>query len=157
MIEVKARLLRGCVYFAGETIECEIVFTCVEKTQGRTNNAACNHVDTETIERTCQVERLAWASAQIHCQCTANESRVIIPKRLSQIPGQLSPETATSSTSFVPSRGEFVSSFVSLLTCRNVTNTLCLQANKGAVSCRPNKRSYFVIWNLAPESQKFVS
>ncbi len=47
--------------------------------------------------------KLAWASAQIHCQCTVSESRVALPKTPQLTTADVS-STATE-TSFVPSRG----------------------------------------------------
>ena len=47
MIEVKARLLRGSVFFAGECIECEIIFTNTasikESNCSETSNHALNN------------------------------------------------------------------------------------------------------------------
>ena len=50
--------------------------------------------------------KLAWASAQIHCQCSVSEIRVDLPKS-----PQLSNAEVTTSgneTSFIPSKGGFV-------------------------------------------------
>ncbi|EDO31658.1 predicted protein [Nematostella vectensis] len=87
MIEVKASTTRGAVYFAGESVRCEIVFT-----NGRTSH----------------IERLAWASAQIHCQCTLNSLRVVRPvKSMDRITENSNHELVSdSSTSFTVSKGE---------------------------------------------------
>lgn len=85
MIEVSASLLRGAVYLAGETVQCQITF--------------CN-----ISENPSDVDCLAWSSVQIICQCSVSESRVHLPK--SQ---QLSTEevsTTACDTSFVPNKGE---------------------------------------------------
>ncbi|XP_049601540.1 RAB6A-GEF complex partner protein 2 isoform X2 [Syngnathus scovelli] len=49
----------------------------------------------------CPSEMLAWASAQIHCQFHASESRVSLPSR-----GNKQDVQASSNTVLVPSRGE---------------------------------------------------
>lgn len=109
MIEVKARLLRGSVFFAGECIECEIIFTNVADGKKETRNQPCNHTNIDCSNQSLEMDRLAWASAQIHCQCTVNESRVKIwssNSRTDQIQNQVSTGSNASCTSFVPSRGE---------------------------------------------------
>ena len=108
MIEVKARLLRGSVFFAGECIECEIIFTNVADGKKGTCNQPCNHSNNECLNQSYETDRLAWASAQIHCQCTVNESRVILPatnSRMDRTLNQISADSNASCTSFVPSRG----------------------------------------------------
>ena len=54
--------------------------------------------------RKIKVAKLAWVSAQIHCQCSVSESRVVLPADSTQINAS---EIAVSSsdTSFVPFRG----------------------------------------------------
>jgi len=51
-----------------------------------------------------KVAKLAWVSAQIHCQCSVSENRVVLPADSTQINAS---EIAVSSsdTSFVPFRG----------------------------------------------------
>lgn len=109
MIEVKARLLRGSVFFAGECIECEIIFTNVADGKKETcRQSTYNHVNDECSNQSYELDRLAWASAQIHCQCTVNESRVIIPpsnSRMDRTQNQISSDSNASCTSFIPSRG----------------------------------------------------
>ena len=48
-------------------------------------------------------ETLAWASAQIHCQCSVSESRVVLQKSAALSSSDVS--TTGKETSFVPSRG----------------------------------------------------
>ena len=104
MIEVKARLLRGSVFFAGECIECEIIFTNTAREE--TCSPTCNHAsNSECTKEKCEPDRLAWASAQIHCQCTVNEARVNLPSRTDRSSELFSAGSNASCTSFVPSRG----------------------------------------------------
>ena len=98
MIEVKARLLRGAVYMAGETIQCEVTFSNLNTTE--TNDCKkCNDTRENLKETSSRVETVAWASVQIHCQCSINESRVMFPNTRNRT------LESTSSTSFVASRG----------------------------------------------------
>ena len=55
MVDIEATLVGGSVYLAGELVRVEIKFT--------------NRNTTES-------ETLAWASAQIPCQCAYSEQRV---------------------------------------------------------------------------------
>lgn len=93
MIEVIARLSRGHVYLCGETLECMIIFR---------NPGAHPSVRAQSNSDVC--ETLAWASAQIHCQCATNDDRVQFPTS-SQV---VQEEVATSNreTSFAPCKGE---------------------------------------------------
>nr|CAB3265550.1 retrograde Golgi transport protein RGP1 homolog [Phallusia mammillata] len=86
MIEVTAKLGRGTVYFAGENISCSIRFTNVSG-------------DPESVET------IAWASAQIHCFCSVNDSRVILPIALLK---SKAIKTGGSGhvTSFIPNKDE---------------------------------------------------
>ena len=90
MVEVYAELLRGPgspVYLIGEEIECEITFR---------NLIGDLNVDGST-------KTLAWACAQISCQCSINESKVILPKsKLNAKENELD----KSVTSFLPNKGE---------------------------------------------------
>ncbi|XP_031548816.1 RAB6A-GEF complex partner protein 2-like [Actinia tenebrosa] len=100
MIEVKARMVRSAVYLAGETLQCEIIFTNVNE-----DSTALKNSKEEKKEP--KVERLAWASVQIHCQCSVNSSRIVIPQKNDTSTVDLtSPVVLKSSTSFAPSRGE---------------------------------------------------
>ncbi|XP_044263262.1 RAB6A-GEF complex partner protein 2 [Tribolium madens] len=58
MIEVTAKLLHGHVFLSGETVECSISFSHVPLASHRVSQS---HTDV--------FESLAWAAAQIHCQC----------------------------------------------------------------------------------------
>lgn len=91
MIEVHARLPHGSVFLAGEVVECHISFrspfTYSQKQSQYNSNLE---------------EVLAWASAQIHCQCTVDDTLVKFPSTASQ--EELA--TASQDTSFIPCRGE---------------------------------------------------
>ncbi|XDA72115.1 hypothetical protein R6Z07F_002400 [Ovis aries] len=86
MIEVVAELSRGPVFLAGEALECVVTVT---NPLPPTATSASS-------------EALAWASAQIHCQFHASESRVALPPPDSSQP-EVQPE---SQTVFLPHRGE---------------------------------------------------
>nr|XP_020736098.1 RAB6A-GEF complex partner protein 2 isoform X2 [Odocoileus virginianus texanus] len=86
MIEVVAELSRGPVFLAGEALECVVTVT---NPLPPTATSASS-------------EALAWASAQIHCQFHASESRVAVPPPDSSQP-DAQPE---SQTVFLPHRGE---------------------------------------------------
>lgn len=101
MIEVKARMVRNAVYLTGETLQCEIIFTNVNE---NSSFQGLNDIKGQTKEP--KVERLAWASVQIHCQCSVNSSRIVIPEKHDTSTVDLtSPVVLKSSTSFAPSRG----------------------------------------------------
>ncbi|XP_070543034.1 RAB6A-GEF complex partner protein 2-like [Ptychodera flava] len=85
MVEVTANITRGSVYLAGETLECRITFS------NPTWNSTVAGRNTT----------LAWASAQLHCQCNISESRVVLPRQPSN-----DMSNSSNDTSFVPSRGE---------------------------------------------------
>ncbi|RWS23661.1 RAB6A-GEF complex partner protein 2-like protein [Leptotrombidium deliense] len=82
MIEIQAKLCRGSVYFTNETLHCLITY--------RNRSEISSEV-------------LAWSGVQIHCQCTADESKVISIKG-----NNTEEQTAFSSTetSFQPCKGE---------------------------------------------------
>ncbi|XP_027695317.1 RAB6A-GEF complex partner protein 2 isoform X3 [Vombatus ursinus] len=86
MIELVAELSRGPVFLAGEALECVVTVT---NPLSPTATSASS-------------EALAWASAQIHCQFHASESRVALPPPDSSQP-DVQPE---SQTVFLPHRGE---------------------------------------------------
>ncbi|KAM7093402.1 RAB6A-GEF complex partner protein 2 isoform 1-T1 [Molossus nigricans] len=86
MIEVVAELSRGPVFLAGEALECVVTVT---NPLPPTATSASS-------------EALAWASAQIHCQFHASESRVALPPPDSNQP-DVQPE---SQTVLLPHRGE---------------------------------------------------
>ncbi|XP_060781186.1 RAB6A-GEF complex partner protein 2 isoform X2 [Neoarius graeffei] len=85
MIEVVASMTRGPVFLAGEMLECLITFT-----------NPMSHLSTSASS-----EMLAWASAQIHCQFHASESRVALPTQ-----GTKQDVQAENDTVLIPSRGE---------------------------------------------------
>ncbi|XP_050297479.1 RAB6A-GEF complex partner protein 2 [Anthonomus grandis grandis] len=58
MIEITAKLVRGHVFLSGEVVECIISFT---HPVSPSHKVSQSHTDV--------FESLAWASAQIHCQC----------------------------------------------------------------------------------------
>nr|XP_009858270.1 RAB6A-GEF complex partner protein 2 [Ciona intestinalis] len=90
MIEVVAKLRRGSVYFAGETIHCSLTFTNVPDTEPG------NNTESETI---------AWASVQLHCFCSISEARVVLPPALMK--NMLAKRKDVGpSTSFVPYKDE---------------------------------------------------
>ncbi|CAI9585791.1 unnamed protein product [Staurois parvus] len=86
MIEVVAKLVRGPVFLAGEPLECIVTFT--------------NPLS--ALSTSASSETLAWASAQIHCQFHASDSRVQLPA--SEEPRQ--DVQAENETVFIPNRGE---------------------------------------------------
>ncbi|KAH7962412.1 hypothetical protein HPB52_015963 [Rhipicephalus sanguineus] len=93
MIEVQAKLLRDVVYVAGDSVECLVTFT------NKQPDANCNEPNGNSIKR--MPENIAWASAQIHCHCSVDESKVRFPKS----PSQEQIATGSKDTSFIPCRG----------------------------------------------------
>ncbi|KAJ8874265.1 hypothetical protein PR048_025108 [Dryococelus australis] len=93
MIEVTAKLIKGPVYLAGEAVECYITFS---NPQVSTHKRAQSNSDV--------FENLAWASVQIHCQCSTS-SRVAYPSANSAYAAE-EISTANTDTSFAPCRGE---------------------------------------------------
>lgn len=93
MIEVTARLTRGSVYLAGEVIECILAFR---------NPAADSNTRAQSNSDVC--ETLAWASAQIHCQCTVSDDKVIFPSTSPVAQEELA--VSNKNTSFAPCVGE---------------------------------------------------
>lgn len=61
MIEVIAKLLSGPVYLSGEVVECSILFIHPNLPSHRMSQSNADSFGS-----------LAWASAQIHCQCTTD-------------------------------------------------------------------------------------
>ncbi|KAK4292430.1 hypothetical protein Pmani_034810 [Petrolisthes manimaculis] len=92
MVEVEAQVMGGPVHLAGDTVQ-----VCVTVT-----TPALDPASTAQSSDVCEV--LAWGSAQIHCQCSVNESRVLLP---SSSPKQSEEKAVTNAdTSFAPCRGE---------------------------------------------------
>lgn len=91
MIEVSAKLPGRSVFLAGEVVSCAVTFTNVGNTQ-----------QASSPQRKTSI-KLAWASAQIHCQCSVSDTKVILPKQ----PLLTSAEVTTTGneTSFVPNKG----------------------------------------------------
>ena len=108
MVEIEVRLLRGSVYFAGESIRCQISFTNTAK-RGSTSGqeTRTNHLKPSQYGRkkVMGIETIAWASAQIHCQCTINETRVKMPENEQKSLQESVPKTEDATTSFMPSKG----------------------------------------------------
>jgi hypothetical protein len=95
MIEVTARLNQG-VFLAGETVEVAITV----KNPSPPADAKSQWNDLEEV--------LAWASAQIHCQCWVNQYKVKVP---AQNPPNAEESAVTNSlTSFAPCRIDYVGS-----------------------------------------------
>ncbi|KAG7156535.1 RAB6A-GEF complex partner protein 2-like 2 [Homarus americanus] len=67
MVEVRAQVLGGPVHLAGDTVQVCITITVpsLDPALRAQSSDVC--------------EVLAWGSAQIHCQCSVNESRVRLP------------------------------------------------------------------------------
>lgn len=70
MIEITAKLIRGPVYFSGEVIECLVSFS---NPPNPIHQISQSHSDI--------FESLAWASAQVHCQCSTN-SKIVFSEKL---------------------------------------------------------------------------
>jgi len=84
MVELTVDLLEKATFLAGEKLSCQIIFRNTNDTQSET---------------------VAWASAQIHCQCLYREELVKTPLDTLQSPAN--------DTAFVPNKGTTV--FVTLL------------------------------------------
>lgn len=110
MVEIEVRLLRGSVYFAGETIRCQITFTNTSK-RGTTSgqDSRTNHVFPSHFSRrkVMGIEKIAWASAQIHCQCTINDTRVQMPETAQKRLQESVEKSEDATTCFMPSKGLF--------------------------------------------------
>uniref|UniRef100_A0A1Y1MV04 RAB6A-GEF complex partner protein 2 n=1 Tax=Photinus pyralis TaxID=7054 RepID=A0A1Y1MV04_PHOPY len=61
MIEITAKLIKGHIYLIGEIVECSVTFL---HPPSPSHKISQSHDDV--------FESLAWASAQINCQCTTN-------------------------------------------------------------------------------------
>ena len=103
MVEVYAEILRGPgapVYLTGEEIECEISFRNIEDSSS--TSAAQDNKNAKSKKN--KIEVLAWACAQISCQCYINETKVILPKSRAQYQKEI--ENIEKGTSFMPNKGE---------------------------------------------------
>jgi hypothetical protein len=102
MVEVYAEILRGPgspVYLTGEEVECEITF----KNLGDTSSTA-NKVSNKNNNKKETLKTLAWACAQISCQCYINDTKIILPKSRAQYQKDI--ENIERGTSFMPNKGE---------------------------------------------------
>ncbi|XP_011503748.1 PREDICTED: RAB6A-GEF complex partner protein 2 [Ceratosolen solmsi marchali] len=88
MIDITAKLVNGSTFFTSETIECMITFSCPK-------NKSLEKAQSNEISH----ENLAWASAQIHCQCSINEKYIIADK----VKANYKPTTVNTNTTFAPS------------------------------------------------------
>ena len=96
MVEVTAEILRGPgmpVYLTGEELECEITF----------KNIGVVSEDKKSNNKN-KIETLAWACAQISCQCFINDTKVLLPKSRAQYQKDI--ENVEKNTSFMPNKGE---------------------------------------------------
>jgi hypothetical protein len=108
MVEVCAEILRGPgspVYLTGEEIECEITIKSISELNEKNKSTA---------------KTLAWACAQISCQCYLNESKVLLPKIKSNqqtnmvilnnttniVNKDIADNLENQKTSFLPNKGE---------------------------------------------------
>lgn len=105
MIEVKARMTRSAVYLAGETVHCEITFTNINENDCVSPSKANHHKEQKLADNVAQVERLAWSSVQIHCQCSAASGRVVVPGKTNVENNDILSPIDKSTTSFAPARG----------------------------------------------------
>jgi hypothetical protein len=102
MVEVFAEILRGPgapVYLTGEEIECEISFRNIDDSSSSTAQENKNLKSKKN-----KTEVLAWACAQISCQCYINETKVVLPKLRAQYQKEI--ENIEKGTSFMPNKGE---------------------------------------------------
>lgn len=123
-IEVQARLLQRAVFFAGESVHCEVIVSYQNQSSrdliGAENvsdvvNSGPMEQDNPSDSKDEQI--LAWASAQIYCQCHTNENKVT---PLNNLKGQRN-LPAEMATSFIATRGEtghcFLSTKQTILFC----------------------------------------
>lgn len=110
-INVEAKLLHRSVFFTGETVHCQVSFTYVDPSEISNLKSADpvtrvlehNHVDLNATNSTLDDLTIAWASAQIYCQCHINESRVVSINNIKEhnnLPADVM-------TSFIPTRGKY--------------------------------------------------
>ncbi|XP_055340088.1 LOW QUALITY PROTEIN: RAB6A-GEF complex partner protein 2-like [Paramacrobiotus metropolitanus] len=78
MIEISARLTRGAIYFAGEVLECWITLRNSSAEPGEKDASAKAGVGPG------ETASVAFVSGQIHCQCSVEESKVVLPADFSQ-------------------------------------------------------------------------
>ena len=111
-IIVEAKVLQRSVFFTGETVQCQVSFTypTLFANTELDSKGDLSTPSTEILERVehnhVGLEKdeinVAWASAQIYCQCHINESRVVSLNNIKdhhQLPSEMI-------TSFVPTSGK---------------------------------------------------
>ncbi|XP_046685365.1 RAB6A-GEF complex partner protein 2 [Homalodisca vitripennis] len=92
MIEISAKLIGGPVYLPGENVGCYITFM---------NPPLPNDIRSRSHRD--DLEVLAWATAQIHCQCSTN-GKVPLPSKTPYLPEEK--VVSNSETSFAPCQGD---------------------------------------------------
>ncbi|CAF0735384.1 unnamed protein product [Didymodactylos carnosus] len=123
MIEIVADILRGPVFLAGETLHCTIRFT--NKTTSSSTTAP--NVETlstgtnvkeydQTVSKSSNsVEKLSWASVQLHCQRYVNEQKVNLQRQATNVKTTSSASNNNTvvkevipadSTAFIATKGE---------------------------------------------------
>ena len=124
MIRIEARILHRSVFIPEEKIICEIVFTNMAKKDHVTAAKQLSHQRHSSDTRVLAPERwsknmimdakvsndqsvtVAYASAQLYCQCNLNERKYRMP--LNAISNKN--ERSTRHTSFSPDQGNVLSS-----------------------------------------------
>jgi len=105
-VAIQAKILHRSVFFSGETVQCQILFTYLDPvnnhgTRDDKLSIEHNHIDSGSPQSIPEDITVAWASAQIYCQCHIDESRVNSVNNIKgqhQFPGNV--------TSFIPTSGE---------------------------------------------------
>ena len=105
-VKIDAKLLHRSVFFTGETVHCQVAFTYVESTEQQIrrddeNSFEHGHINPNPANLIHEDVTIAWASAQIYCQCHVNESGVT---SVNNLKGQ-NHFTGNVLTSFVPTSG----------------------------------------------------
>lgn len=108
-LKAEAKLLHRSVFFTGETVHCQVSFTHVGPSdEGSSLTAESkawmfdNHKANSGLNSAVEDLTIAWASAQIYCQCHLNESRVVSMNNVQEkhsFPADMT-------TSFIPTRGK---------------------------------------------------
>ena len=79
MVEIHAEILHRSVFIPEEVIQCQVTVhnRNKEKISSDGNaNVSCSYLDNLAKDGSTTV---AWASAQISCQCYVNEKKIILP------------------------------------------------------------------------------
>ncbi|XP_023246479.1 RAB6A-GEF complex partner protein 2-like [Copidosoma floridanum] len=98
MIEITAKLMNGSTFFSNEVIECMVTFSCPAGSANSTTLAS----NDESQANSDPSENLAWASVQIHCQCSINEKLIAGDK----IKKDTKPVAVNTDTTFAPSSSD---------------------------------------------------